>query len=388
MDMLEDYLRAVSRLLPKLKREDIIAELRDEILTRIEAREEDLDRKLTPDESEDLLRDFGHPIVVAARYREGPQYCVGPALYPFWMFAVRLAVLIEVCVSVIVLIAHIFSGVNVGAAFAAAIGSGITGTMTLIGFATVAAWIVEKQDIDITRFRQWRVRDLRFLDFAPWEFSDIGDWFDRYFKSGQRAEGMRRAAADAANGYRDYGWTTRRSAAGRGVAAIVFGSVLVLWWLGVISFGLKLMPAYSAAALATMHIDPGALSGIDWPAMKVALYWPVLAYFCTMIAFGVAVLVWPRAVRLRGLIDIAIGSAVLALIGWVWFSSPLAPIVSVPDADVLMQRLKAFTDHPNPVPLPIFVTIFLLLTAFGGFCRAVGGVWEAVIGAPRYYGNL
>ncbi len=87
-------------------------------------------------------------------------------------------------------------------------------------------------------------------------------------------------------------------------------------------------------------------------------------------------------------LDIAIGSAVLALIGWVWFSSPLAPIVSVPDADVLMQRLKAFTDHPNPVPLPIFVTIFLLLTAFGGFCRAVGGVWEALIGAPRYFGDV
>ena len=80
MDMLEDYLRAVSRLLPKDKRDDIIAELRDEILTRIEAKEEELGRTLTPDETEQLLRDFGHPIVVAARYREELAKAAGVAL--------------------------------------------------------------------------------------------------------------------------------------------------------------------------------------------------------------------------------------------------------------------------------------------------------------------
>ena len=92
MDMLEDYLRAVSRLLPNAKRDDITAELRDEILTRVEAREEQLGRALTPDETEQLLREIGHAIVVAARYRDEPQYAVGPALYPFWSFAVRLFV--------------------------------------------------------------------------------------------------------------------------------------------------------------------------------------------------------------------------------------------------------------------------------------------------------
>ena len=387
MDMIEDYLRAVSRLLPKAKRDDIIAELRDEILTRIEAKEDELSRKLTPDETEDLLRDFGHPIVVAARYREGPQYCVGPALYPFWMFAVRLAIIIEVCASVIVLITRIFSGGNVGAAFAAAIGSGITGTMTLIGFATIAAWIVEKQGIDITRFRQWRVRDLRFLDLAPWDLEDIGDWFERQSNSKQRQDGMRRAAADAAAGYGPYGWQTRRSTAGRGVAAIVFGTVFVLWWLGVISFGLRALPIDSPAALATMHIDPGPLATADWPALKAALFWPMLAYFSVFIAMGIVVLSWPRAVRLRGLIDLALGCSVMAVMAWVWYASPLSPIIAVPDAQALMDKLKAFTDHPNPVPVPVFATIFVLLTAFGGFCRAIGGLWEAITGLRRYDGD-
>src|SRR4051812_42076123 len=87
MDLGEEYLRAVSLLLPQEQAEDIIAELRDTILSRIEAREAELGRPLSEAETEEVLREIGHPLVVAARYREGPQHVVGPALYPYWAFA-------------------------------------------------------------------------------------------------------------------------------------------------------------------------------------------------------------------------------------------------------------------------------------------------------------
>ena len=67
MDLVNEYLRAVAALLPKAQRDDIVAELRDTILTRIEEREADLGRPLTDDEIEAVLREVGHPVVVAAR---------------------------------------------------------------------------------------------------------------------------------------------------------------------------------------------------------------------------------------------------------------------------------------------------------------------------------
>ena len=374
MDMLEDYLRAVSRLLPRAKRDDITAELRDEILTRIEAKEAELGRKLSDDETEKLLRDFGHPIVVAARYREGPQYSVGPALYPFWIFAVRFAILLELCVSTIVFIVRAVSGGNIPEAFGSAIGSGITGVMTLIGFATIAAWLIERKGITIDYFNTWRVRDLRFLDFAFWDWTDVTEWL----------ESKRNHTPRDYSGYgRHYGWTMRQSSAGRGVGAIVVGVVFIMWWVGILSFGLSPVPVdYSV-----LNVDPGRLANVDYAAFKSALYWPVLAYFSGLIIFGASVLAFPRGVRLRGLIDIVIGGSVIALVGWVWTASPIAEVVRVASVAELIARIEAFFAHPVPVPLELVATVFLILTAFGGFCRAVGGLWEVLFGAPRYVGD-
>ena len=370
MDMLEDYLRAVSRLLPRAKREDIIAELRDEILTRIEIKEGELGRTLTPDETEQLLRDFGHPIVVAARYRDGPQYSVGPALYPFWIFAVRLAVILEVVISGLVFFGRIMAGANPAEALGTAIGSGITGAMTLIGFATVAAWIIERKGITIGYFNTWRVRDLSFLDFAAWDWTDVSDWMT-----------TRKPHQDAPRPHSAYyGWNLHQSSAGRGVSAIAFGVVLILWWVGVLSFGLAPIPV----DFAGLHLDPGALATVDWPALKAVVYWPVLAYFAAVVLFGAAILAWPRGVRLRGVIDMAIGLSVIGLFSWVWISSPIADAVRVDSLPVFFQRMHAFLLNPLPVPLELVATISLISFAFSGACQTIGGLWELLTGAPRY----
>ena len=99
MNLIEEYLRAVAALLPRGQRDDIVAELRDTILSRKEEREAALGRPLTSDEIEALLREIGHPVVVAARYGEGPQHVVGPMLYPYWLFAVKAVLVIQAIVA-------------------------------------------------------------------------------------------------------------------------------------------------------------------------------------------------------------------------------------------------------------------------------------------------
>ena len=397
MDMLEDYLRAVSRLLPKntrdsARRDDIVAELRDEIMTRIEARESELGRPLTADETQQLLRDFGHPIVVAARYRDEPQYAVGPAFYPYWMFAVRLIVVVQVCVSIIVFFARIIAGGNVAEAFGQAIGSGVTGAMTLIGFATVAAWLIERKTIHIDYFNTWRVRDLRFLDFALLDWSDIGAWLARVEckrpqarpgDAGQTGKGSARGGRyDDRYLYRT--WSVRHASAGRGIGMMVVGGIFILWWLGIIHFGLAPLPLDYAA----MHIDPGALATVDFAALKAVLYLPVLAYAAALVALGAIILIYPRGVRVRGLINVVLGLSALAIAAWLWTLSPIGDAIRVHTLHAFFERIIAVFTHPVPVPLVTLVMAGVVFMGIGAFFRAIGGLWELTFGIPRYPGDI
>src|SRR5512146_614165 len=73
MDLLERYLAEVRRNLPTKEADDITAELRDVLLERAEEQEETTGKV----DWNSLLQEFGHPLVVAARYRK-QQWLVGP----------------------------------------------------------------------------------------------------------------------------------------------------------------------------------------------------------------------------------------------------------------------------------------------------------------------
>jgi hypothetical protein len=93
MDLIERYLAAVRQNLPAEKADDIIAELHDELATRQEMREDRLGRPLRRDEVTAMLKEFGHPLVIAARYRP-QQYLIGPEIFPFYLFAMRVVLTI------------------------------------------------------------------------------------------------------------------------------------------------------------------------------------------------------------------------------------------------------------------------------------------------------
>lgn len=90
MNLLNRYLKAVARCMPSAGRDDIIAELKANILSQMEDRERELGRPLTEDEQADTLRRFGNPAIIAGRYRAhnlgfafGSQL-IGPELFPFY----------------------------------------------------------------------------------------------------------------------------------------------------------------------------------------------------------------------------------------------------------------------------------------------------------------
>ena len=62
--------------------DDIVAELLDDLLSRVEEQEARLGRQLNTEEQVALLRERGYPLLVATRYLP-QQWLVGPALFPY-----------------------------------------------------------------------------------------------------------------------------------------------------------------------------------------------------------------------------------------------------------------------------------------------------------------
>src|SRR3954454_7711370 len=90
MQLIDRYLYAVGRHLPNDRRDDILAELRANILEMAEDREQELGRVLTIEEEEEILKKHGHPMQVAARYLP-KQYLIGPAVFPFYWYTIKTA---------------------------------------------------------------------------------------------------------------------------------------------------------------------------------------------------------------------------------------------------------------------------------------------------------
>src|SRR4051812_380697 len=96
MELLNRYLRSVKPLLPRAQREDILEELSEEIQAAMDDRSRTLGRSLNDAEQNEVLGQFGAPLVVAGRYQPGQgtlsfgKEIIGPDLFPFYLGALKL----------------------------------------------------------------------------------------------------------------------------------------------------------------------------------------------------------------------------------------------------------------------------------------------------------
>lgn len=107
MELLDRYLQAVKKHLPWQRQEDITAELRANLESQLEEKQAELGRPLTPAEEEQWIRGLGSPVQMAAHYQP-QQYLIGPAIYPVYLYVLRLAsmwaIIIYTIVSTIIII--------------------------------------------------------------------------------------------------------------------------------------------------------------------------------------------------------------------------------------------------------------------------------------------
>ncbi len=284
MDLIDRYLNAVAAQLPQDERADITAELRDLILSRFEAREEELGRALTEDEQEVILREIGHPLVVAARYRKGPDSLVGPELFPYWMFGVKAGLMVLGVVYALGLVVQVVSGSdNFGQEIAQAFHGFFGAGLTLIGAATLAAAIFEHQGIRPAWMTKWRVKDLGafgLADPAAWSGAMAGT---EATKAGFMPKTPRRARS----------WP-----GGEYLASFLAVGMFALWWIGVLHF-----PGLMSIELR------GTDAAVSAAPIWSALFIPILVYALVQMSVDLNSLFRPYAVRLRAFakLGIAVG---------------------------------------------------------------------------------
>ncbi len=158
MDLLERYLQAVKFWLPRAQKSDIIAELREDLSSQIEDEEASLGRALNQDEINSILKQCGHPMVVASRYQP-QQQLIGPVLFPVYVFvlkAIALFYLLPWALVWIFLVSFVSSyrnahGLNIGSAM----GNLLTLILYFTGAVTFAFAIAERMLARNKFFANW-----------------------------------------------------------------------------------------------------------------------------------------------------------------------------------------------------------------------------------------
>jgi hypothetical protein len=114
MELVDSYLKAVKRYLPRRQRNDIIAELSEDLRSQLEARQRELGRPLTEDEQMAIFKRQGDPMAVALRYRQHGRSLtvgwelIGPELFPAYLLLLSFNLMITAAVVLIFqLLAHI-----------------------------------------------------------------------------------------------------------------------------------------------------------------------------------------------------------------------------------------------------------------------------------------
>jgi hypothetical protein len=142
MHPIDTYLDAIRRRLPRATRDDVIAELRDALLTEMEAAQAEHGRDLTTGEIDQLLARFGAPRAVAARYG-ARSYLIGPRMYPVFMFVAKAFVCV---IGVIALIRITIVSWGAEAPLAAAAGVVIPAFVMIVLWISLAAIILARAE--------------------------------------------------------------------------------------------------------------------------------------------------------------------------------------------------------------------------------------------------
>jgi hypothetical protein len=303
MKLVDRYLAAIGRELPMRQSQEITAELRDVLMSKIEDREADLGRPMTDKEIEQMLIAFGHPLIVAGGYRKTP-YLIGPELFPMWVATMRLVLTLWAAILVVSL-------------FIAAVSTPSATPQWVLDKAGQAFWpgliFIFGVVTMVFAFNE-RMGKYRFkLNFNTRRLPPA------------RARGQGRKPAQV-------------------ISEVVMGAIALAWWMGLIRFrAIMPIPAFLGVHLAS-----------TWDAFRA----PIAAYLLVEIAINGLELLRPGWARLNASLSLAKSLAACVIMAMVlqaghWVEID-APSLSVGVREMIRQGF----DHGMHIGLMVTVVVF------------------------------
>jgi hypothetical protein len=297
MDLLDRYLAEVRRNLPAGQADDIVAELRDLLLARAEEQEEKTGRV----DWNALLQEFGHPLVIAARYRK-QHWLIGPELYPFYLHFLKVIVTIVLAVaSGLAIVRGMLWTVNPGPLITSYLAGLWWGVASAVGSVTIVFAIIERfGGSSVKQFRCWK----------PIELPELNASQPSVYES---------------------------------AFEISVGVLILLWW-----FGLFPTPQFG-----------GSFRLVAAPIWQ-ELFWPVAALLVTQLIFNLVRWLRPRWKYVRGLLGTLNAVAVLILAAIVYRAGRWIAVVSKGADPNQVAGLQSALDLACRIGIVVIVVVFVL----------------------------
>jgi hypothetical protein len=240
------------------------------LASRIEDREEALGRPLDAGEIQAVIKDFGHPLVVAGRFR-GRQSLIGPEVFPFYLSVARIVLLAIAGVQLAIgLVQLLFGDHDPVQLLLQTIGGLSVSLLVSLAIVTLIFAILERTGFSADHIGNWN----------PAQLADIED----------RQPGPRESAAEVA-----------------------LGIAFLLWWTGVFRL------PYAAGA-ADFRIEPAPIFA--------QLYWPILILAAARLVHNLIQWLRPRWRLARGLVGGLTALTGLVLLAIIYRAGLWATIVS------------------------------------------------------------
>jgi hypothetical protein len=297
MDLLERYLAEVRRNLPRRDADDIVAELRDLLLARAEEQEEAAG---TVDWNA-LLRGFGHPLVIAARYRRH-QWLIGPELYPFYLHFLKIIVTIVIAVTAgFARVKGALWAADPGQAIAGFLGSLWWGAASAIGSVTIVFALIERfGGTSLKHVGRWKPIDLPELNAAQ----------PSIYES---------------------------------VFEVTAGILILLWWIGLIP-----TPQFG-----------GSFRLVAAPVWQT-LFWPVAGLMVLQLGFNLVRWLRPRWMAIRGILGAINAAAAIILAAVVYRAGTWITVVPTTMVEAEAASLQSALDLAFRIAIVVVLIVWLL----------------------------
>ena len=302
MDLIDRYLTAVRRYLPRTQQDDIVSELSDSLRSEVEEREHALGRALNEAEQTALLKQRGHPWVMASRYRP-QQYLIGPALYPYYRQALIIVVFWVVLPITLVggALTAIYSDSPMSV-WGRVLGAAWNGSIYAVGIATIVFTILEQTQVRITALDNWN----------PARLPDAGD--------------------------------SREVPRSESVLGLVFGFTFLIWWIDLVR-----VPQF-------MRYDGEPVTFTMAP-IWTQLYLPILLSLLAWIAIQAIDLVRPWRSLAVSIVDIGLNVLNLVLIAIILRAGHFVDVAGAPQ---VADRMASFERLLNNTVQLTFIVIGVL----------------------------